>query len=208
MNLIKIHNNIATREPVAAFLIGLAPESLLDLSWTDPALGVRDCAWWPAEYADTPYDDSTQRLGAEQLTPDPGRHVVVVSHEVVSLTGDEIADRLSAARERMRHVLVEWEQVERGAGVEHAGRRWLTTPAALQDIRDALLAGIVPGGQWVDAERQAVPLVLDGLRALWAAMVERGAVIYARRLEMEAATDRMSLADLAGFSPGWPVATE
>ncbi len=96
MNLIKIQSGIATREPVPAFLIGLAPESLLDLSWTDPALGVRDCAWWPAEYADTPYDDSTQRLGAEQLTPDPGRHVVVVSREVVPLTGDEIAAEMEA----------------------------------------------------------------------------------------------------------------
>ncbi|WP_444543436.1 hypothetical protein [Laribacter hongkongensis] len=44
-----------------------------------------------------------------------------------------------------------WRKSERAAGIEHASYRWLTTPSALQDIRDVLLAGAVPGDQWVTA---------------------------------------------------------
>jgi len=47
--MVKIDNNNAAREPIPLFLQGLLPESLVDLSWTDPALGVQDCAWWPEE---------------------------------------------------------------------------------------------------------------------------------------------------------------
>ncbi len=52
INLIYGSKLLATREPIPAFLIGLTPESLLDLSWTDPQLGVQDCAWWPEENGD------------------------------------------------------------------------------------------------------------------------------------------------------------
>lgn len=51
--MIKVQNHTATREPIPEFLRGLAPESLLDLSWTDPQLGVNDAAWWP-ERDETP----------------------------------------------------------------------------------------------------------------------------------------------------------
>lgn len=88
--MIKVQNNIPTREALPQFLIGLRPESLLDLSWTDPALNVQDCAWWPEEYQDDPIDTATHKYGAEILTIDSERKVVVVSHEVVALTQEEI----------------------------------------------------------------------------------------------------------------------
>lgn len=97
-----------------------------------------------------------------------------------------------------------WENGERAAGVEHAGRRWLTTQAALQDIRDCLLAGVVPGGVWVDADRQTVPMALAGLQSLWQAIVTRGAQIYQRRIEMETAVATMTAENLQAFEPGWP----
>lgn len=97
-----------------------------------------------------------------------------------------------------------WEGEEKSKGIDHAGRKWLTTPAALQDIRDALLAGMVPGGVWIDASRQPVPMTLSELQALWAACVTRGAAIYQRRLEMEQSIATMPRAELEAFKPGWP----
>lgn len=88
--MIKIQNGIATREPIPAFLIGLAPESLADLSWTDPQLGVQDCAWWPGESADGELAAS-MKWGTEILTPDIERQVVIVTHEQVPLGEDEKA---------------------------------------------------------------------------------------------------------------------
>jgi hypothetical protein len=97
-----------------------------------------------------------------------------------------------------------WEQTERGLGIDHAGHLWLTTPAALQDIRDSLLAGMVPGNMWIDAERQPVPMTLPDLQALWGAIVTAGAAIYQRRLQMEAEIAAMDASQLAAFEPGWP----
>ncbi|GLS03779.1 hypothetical protein GCM10007860_09240 [Chitiniphilus shinanonensis] len=99
--------------------------------------------------------------------------------------------------------LSSWEISERAAGIEHARHHWLTTPEALQDIRDALLAGVVPGGIWVDAERNRVPMALTELQALWTACVERGAAIYQRRLELEAQISQLDREQLEQFSPSW-----
>ncbi|WP_161871352.1 hypothetical protein, partial [Pseudomonas sp. SG-MS2] len=76
--MIKVQNGIATREPIPAFLIGLAPESLADLSWTDPQLGVQGCAWWPEESADGELA-AEMKWGTEILTPDLERQVVIVT---------------------------------------------------------------------------------------------------------------------------------
>lgn len=88
--MVKIQNGIATREPIPQFLQGLAPESLADLSWTDPALGVSDCAWWPEE-DQSPALGEFERYGDEALTPDPERKVVVVVREVEPWSAEEIA---------------------------------------------------------------------------------------------------------------------
>ena len=42
--MIRVQNNTATRASIPAFLRGLKRETLADLSWTDPALGVQDDA--------------------------------------------------------------------------------------------------------------------------------------------------------------------
>lgn len=74
--MIKVQNNTATREPIPAFLRGLRPESLLDLSWTDPALGVQDAAWWPEE-RQWPELEPGERYTDETLTINTERKVVV-----------------------------------------------------------------------------------------------------------------------------------
>ena len=88
--MIKIQNNTATREPIPVFLQGLSPESLADLSWTDPQLGVQDCAWWSETYDDVPIDTQTHKYGDEILTINEQEKTVSVAHEIVVLSQDEI----------------------------------------------------------------------------------------------------------------------
>ncbi|UXY16723.1 DUF4376 domain-containing protein [Chitiniphilus purpureus] len=96
-----------------------------------------------------------------------------------------------------------WERQERASGVEFGGRHWLTTPSALQDIRDVLQATLIPGDVWVDASREVVPMDRLTLQALWDAIVVRGGEIWQRRLQMEAEVTALSDAALATYSVGW-----
>lgn len=95
--MIKVQNNVATREPLPQFLRGLAPESLLDLSWTDPALGVSDAAWWPEE-DQSPALAEFERYGDETLTVDADRQVVVVTRSVEPWSAEEIAEYINSLR--------------------------------------------------------------------------------------------------------------
>ena len=93
--MVKVQNDVATREPLPAFLHGLLPESLADLSWTDPALGVQDCAWWPEEDVSGELG-TNKKWGAEVLTLDVERKVVLVARKQVAMTAAEKAARHSA----------------------------------------------------------------------------------------------------------------
>ena len=93
--MIKVENGVATREPIPAFLYGLLPESLADLSWTDPALGVQGATWWPEE--DVSGELGTdKKWGAEVLSLDAERQVVSVTRKQVAMTAAEKAARDSA----------------------------------------------------------------------------------------------------------------
>lgn len=78
--MLKVQSNSATRDPLPKFLRGLKPESLLDLSWTDPALGVQDAAWWP-EDRQWPELEEGERYTEEMLTIDHKRKVVVSTRQ-------------------------------------------------------------------------------------------------------------------------------
>lgn len=93
--MIKVQNNIATRDPIPQFLLGLAPESLADLSWTDPALGVSDCAWWPEEDQSPPLGVNEKYEG-ETLTIDAETQTVTVTRTVVPMTAEEITSARKA----------------------------------------------------------------------------------------------------------------
>ncbi|MGH8418049.1 MAG: DUF4376 domain-containing protein [Pseudomonas sp.] len=94
--MVKIENGKAFREPVPDFLDKSGtPEALAalaDLSWTDPSLGVQDSAWWPEENADGELG-TNKKWGAEVLTLDADRKVVIVTHKQVNMTAKEKADR-------------------------------------------------------------------------------------------------------------------
>ena len=91
----------ATREPLPKFLKGLKQQSLYDLSWTDPSLGVQDSAWWPEVNESLSLPDEFYRYGAETLTLDSERKVVVVTQEIEPLTDSEIAEIMQARRKGM-----------------------------------------------------------------------------------------------------------
>lgn len=107
--MIKVQSNAVTREPLPPFLRGLAPSSLADLSWTDPALGVSDCAWWPEE-DQSPALGEFERYGAETLTVDVDRRVVVVVREVVPWSAEEIAEHKAAEAQRIRSEIMDGVQ--------------------------------------------------------------------------------------------------
>lgn len=136
--MIKVHKNTATREPIPTFLMGLKPESLLDLSWTDPALGVADCMWWPEEDQSAPLGEF-EVYGSETLTVDADRKVVVVVRSVEPMPQEQIAAmeeaKASAIRSERNEKLSasDWTQVE-DAPVDKAA--WAAYRQALRDITD------------------------------------------------------------------------
>lgn len=89
--MIKVKNGIATREAVPYFLLGLLPESLADLSWTDPSLGVSDCAWWP-EIVELPALGRFEKYGDEYFEIDADAKTVTVRRHVVDMSEEEKAD--------------------------------------------------------------------------------------------------------------------
>lgn len=100
--MVKVENGKPSREDLPDFLKGLASESLPDLSWTDPALGVQGSAWWPEEDGDGELG-ANKKWGAEVLTLDADRKVVIVTHKQVNMTAAEKADRDAA-------VAADWKQ--------------------------------------------------------------------------------------------------
>jgi hypothetical protein len=135
--MIKIQNNSATRKDIPAFLQGLSPETLLDLSWTDPQLGVQDCAWWPEE-DQSPTLEQFQVYGEETLTIDTERKVVVVSRAVQPMPQEEVdalnqaqADQVRSERNQ-KLSQSDWTQGKDIA--DDVSTAWATYRQALRDI--------------------------------------------------------------------------
>ncbi|VVN64604.1 DUF4376 domain-containing protein [Pseudomonas fluorescens] len=133
--MIKVQNNIATRAPIPAFLVSpyLLPESLADLSWSDPSYGVQDCAWWPAENIEGDLGVN-KKWGAEVLTVVPERQVVQVARKQVAMTTAEKAARDSA-------IAAEWAE-------RIATRRWI-----------AETSGTTFGGMAIDTDDRSKLLI-------------------------------------------------
>lgn len=166
--MIKVKSGIASREPIPQFLIGLAPESLNDLAWTDPALGVQDCAWWPEE-DQSPVLSDFQRYGAESLTVDAQRKVVVVVRVVEPWSAEEIAAELEARRAE-KTKMVDAERDRRiAAGFTFAGVLYQSRPADWEvysgkalEAFIAVMSGSAPGNlRWADADTDFAWIAAD-----------------------------------------------
>lgn len=169
--MIKVQNNTATREPIPAFLHGLTPESLADLSWTDPALGVQGVAWWP-EDDQSPVLGEFERYGEETLTVDSERQVVVVVRAVEPWPTEEIAAELERRRVDMAR-LVDAERDRRiAAGFVFAGTMYQSRTADWEvysgkalEAFIAVMGGAAPGYlRWSDPDSDFAWIAADNSR--------------------------------------------
>ena len=116
--MVKVQNGIATREPIPDFLdqkdTPEAHASLLDLSWTDPTLGVQDAAWWPEEDVSGELG-TNKKWSGESFVLDEERKVVLVKRKQVAMTAAEKAARDEAlAADWMAQIAARRFQAETG----------------------------------------------------------------------------------------------
>ena len=202
--MIKVHSNTATREPLPDFLRGLATSSLADLSWTDPALGVSDCAWWPEE-DQSPELGEFGRYGDETLTVDVDRRVVVVVREVVPWSAEEIAEHEAERRAEMAQQIAARRWQAEVAGIDVGGilmatdrdSQALITGAALAAMRDpAYVCRWKTAGGFVELNAEQLTAVADTVRAHVQACFDREAELLA---ELDAGTLTPEM-----LEQGWP----
>lgn len=202
--MIKVHNGIAVREPIPDFIRGLAPESLADLSWTDPALGVSDAAWWPEE-DQSPALGEFERYGVESLAVDAERRVVIVVRAVEPWSASEIAEYQQARSAEIAETIAARRYEAETAGIDVAGMHVDT------DDRSKLLINGAAVEAMLDPDYQMQWKTPDGFVELTGAQVI--GVARAVRAHVQACFDREAelLAALGAgtFEPGmldegWP----
>ena len=207
--MVKVENNTATREPIPDFLdrkdTPEARASLLDLSWTDPALGVQDAAWWPEE--DTSGElGMNKKWGAEVLTLDTERKVVLVKRKQVAMTAGE-----KAARDE--EVTAQWAdqiaarrfQVETG-GVTVEGVQINTERDSQSLLTGAAFAASLDPGYHIKWKAATGFVDLTGEQILGIASQVRAFVQACFNREAEllgAVADRSITAEM--LEEGWPV---
>ena len=202
--MVKVENNIAIREPIPAFLVGLLPESLLDLSWTDPQLGVQSAAWWPEE--DQSGDlAANKKWGAETLTPDADRKVVIVKRKQVAMTKAEIAERDEAVTAAwMDQIAARRYQVETGGttvegvqvNTERDSQALLTGAAFAATLDPAYHIKWKAATGFVDLTAQQIIGVASAVRAFVQACFNREAEL------LGAVADGSITAEM--LEEGWP----
>lgn len=167
---------VAGPASLPAELIGLAPESLADLSAAlDPCpVRFQRRGFWPAVSEQPVYDPEAQRLsGQSDETPDAVARIVRVSPLVVNLTPAEIAARNAARLETARADKVAAVNAERerrlSVGAPFSGKRIDVSDKGRADLGGmsvaALLAqaGTVPWSDgyaqgWITQDNSRVPL--------------------------------------------------
>ncbi len=99
-----IRVNLQTGEladvPVPQFLIGLASESLADLSWTDPSLEVSEYGFLSEHIEYPQIDNAKENLGAKVMKLSDDKTHVISTFEVVALSDDEIEQRKVQSNQR------------------------------------------------------------------------------------------------------------
>lgn len=209
--MIKVQNSVATRDPLPAFLQGLAPESLADLSWTDPALGVQDAAWLP-EVDNSLALGAYERYGDETLTPNEG--FVSVVREVVSWDAEEINADLRLRKEQKWGAIKAERDRRKYLGVK-VGQHWFHSDdsSRIQQLALVLMGANIPTGlMWKTLTMTPppvfVPMTQELAGGIFQATATSDAAIFAaaetHRLAMEASPNPESY----DFSSGWPLSIE
>lgn len=96
MDMLRVH--IATLAvddtPLPEFLYGLLPESLVELSWTDPSLEVNEYGWWLINKVETPFDPNAEEVTGYAYTPDVETSTVTATPIVEPLAPEVITARI------------------------------------------------------------------------------------------------------------------
>lgn len=206
--MVKVENGIATREPIPDFLDRSGtPEALaalLDLSWTDPALGVQQDAWWPEENTDGELGVN-KKWGAEVLTIDATRKVVKVSRKQVAMTAAEKAARDSAiAAEWAGRIVARRFQAETGGVIvegiqvntERDSQALLTGAAFAASLDPAYQIKWKAATGFVDLTAQQIIGVASAVRTFVQASFDREAEL------LGAVADGSITAEM--LEEGWP----
>lgn len=200
--MIKIQNSIATREALPPFLAGLSHESLSDLSWTDPQLGVQDAAWWPEE-DQSPALGEYQRYGQETLTPDSARKVVVVTREVLDWGDEEIAADLNARKDAKRAEINAARLAVNFISFTHQGKVFACDTLSRSDIDGtngfvALYGALPPGwpGGWkaMDNTYLVISTVAEW-KAFYSSMFAAGSANFAHSQSLKSQLDAAATAE-------------
>ena len=136
-----------TREQLPKFLKGLNQESLNDLSWTDPQLGLQDFGYWQEQRVPQELT-STQKFGNEVLEVDTENKVVKVSYEIIDKTAEELEAELNELFSRLRIERdtrinsVFWmrerhaDELELGKGTSLTPEQYIALLTYIQALRD------------------------------------------------------------------------
>ena len=208
--MIKLQNNQLTRDPIPDFLIGLEPETLLDLSWTDPALGVSDCAWMPETDASAALQQY-ERYGDETLTL--GDNVVIVTRAVVPWSAEEIA------ADRAAKIATSWERIKnerdrrKSLGVK-VGAHWYHSDAdsRIQQLSLFVMGASVPPVQWKTLTLSPPPVFVTMTQAIAGGIflntAASDAAVFAAAETHRIAMEASSTPESYDFSTGWPASIE
>ncbi len=202
--MVKVENGVAARDQIPAFLLGLAPESLADLSWTDAALGVADAAWWP-EVDESGELAPNKKWGAETLTPDPERKVVIVKRKQVNLTSDEIAARDELINAQWTQAIADNRYEAETAGIVFGGIPVATDDRSKLMINGAALRASREDGytlRWKTYEG-FIDLSAEQVQAMADAVADHVQACFNREAELQAAVaDGSITAEM--LEQGWP----
>ncbi|MCG9031416.1 DUF4376 domain-containing protein [Laribacter hongkongensis] len=168
-----------------------------------PPPGEREVIRWDAGHR--VWQRVPDRRGESYWLPDGSHHVIREIGEIppADALTEPPPPTLEALREQRRAEINRWRDEQENGGIEHAGHCWDTDEASLQRINAVLLAGTNPLGIWTSADNVDVPMTLEDMQGLFAAIVTRGSAIHARQREMKQAIDGMSRDELEAFQPGW-----
>ncbi|WNW11242.1 DUF4376 domain-containing protein [Pseudomonas sp. DTU_2021_1001937_2_SI_NGA_ILE_001] len=202
--MVKVEDGVAKREPIPDFLQGLAPESLADLSWTDPALGVHGAAWWP-EIDESGELGDGKKWGAETLSVDSGRKVVVVKRQQVNMTAAEKAERDAALAAEWLPLIAARRYQAETSGIELQGMQVATDDRSKLLINGAALRASREDGytlRW-KTDEGFVDLPGDQVLLMADAVADHVQACFDREAELLAAVaDGSITAEM--LERGWP----
>ncbi|MBP2302511.1 DUF4376 domain-containing protein [Azospirillum picis] len=209
-------------EDLPAALVGLLPESLVDLGWTDPTLELIGYGYWPV----TEEAVALPSALTHQIVADPDRaplvdteaKLVTLPRKVVPLPDEVLAANLDARRAAKVDAINAERDRRLALGVEHGGKTFGTDVQTRTDLGGmATTAALVLAGAltwpdsyaqgWIASDNSRLPLPTpqDGVALAAAVAGTYSAIVQHARDVKDAALasdDPESIDHLSGWPEG------